>query len=74
MRYRALGGTGIEVSAYCLGTMMFQNGCNSDHDDCVRIIHADEPVIEPYMSRAIATIQSQHAAGTRTRTTTSASW
>lgn len=39
MRYRTLGGTGIEVSAYCLGTMMFQDGCNSDHDDCVRIIH-----------------------------------
>jgi aryl-alcohol dehydrogenase-like predicted oxidoreductase len=40
MRYRTLGGTGIEVSTYCLGTMMFQEGCNSDHDDCVRIIHA----------------------------------
>lgn len=40
MRYRSLGGTGIEVSTYCLGTMMFQEGCNSDHDDCVRIIHA----------------------------------
>ncbi|MFJ2959749.1 aldo/keto reductase [Streptomyces sp. NPDC087270] len=40
MRYRALGGTGIEVSVHCLGTMMFQDGCNSDHDDCVRIIHA----------------------------------
>jgi len=39
MRYRTLGGTGMEVSAYCLGTMMFQNGFNSDHDDCVRIIH-----------------------------------
>jgi aryl-alcohol dehydrogenase-like predicted oxidoreductase len=45
MRYRALGGTGIEVSAYCLGTMMFGavGGTavgNPDHDDCVRIIHA----------------------------------
>jgi aryl-alcohol dehydrogenase-like predicted oxidoreductase len=40
MRYRTLGGTGIEVSTYCLGTMMFQEGANSDHDDCVRIIHA----------------------------------
>jgi aryl-alcohol dehydrogenase-like predicted oxidoreductase len=27
IRYRALGGTGIEVS-------------NPDHDDCIRIIHA----------------------------------
>ncbi|WP_020573180.1 aldo/keto reductase [Actinopolymorpha alba] len=40
MRYRTLGGTGIEVSVHCLGTMMFQAGCNSDHDDCARIIHA----------------------------------
>ncbi|HEY3504595.1 MAG TPA: aldo/keto reductase [Actinocatenispora sp.] len=40
MRYRTLGGTGIEVSTHCLGTMMFQDGANSDHDDCVRIIHA----------------------------------
>jgi aryl-alcohol dehydrogenase-like predicted oxidoreductase len=40
MRYRVLGGTGIEVSAYCLGTMMFGSVGNPDHDDCVRIIHA----------------------------------
>lgn len=40
MRYRTLGGTGIEVSVHCLGTMMFQAIGNSDHDDCVRIIHA----------------------------------
>ncbi|MEU9824787.1 aldo/keto reductase [Micromonospora chersina] len=39
MRYRTLGGTGMEVSAYCLGTMMFQAVGNPDHDDCVRIIH-----------------------------------
>ncbi|HEY2673648.1 MAG TPA: aldo/keto reductase [Rugosimonospora sp.] len=40
MRYRVLGGTGIEVSAYCLGTMMFGAVGNPDHDDCVRIVHA----------------------------------
>jgi len=40
MRYRVLGGTGIEVSAHCLGTMMFGAIGNPDHDDCVRIIHA----------------------------------
>lgn len=40
MRYRTLGGTGIEVSTHCLGTMMFQAGFNPDHDDCARIIHA----------------------------------
>ena len=39
MRYRYLGGTGIEVSTYCLGAMMFGSSGNSDHDDCVRIIH-----------------------------------
>ena len=40
MNYRILGGTGIEVSAYCLGTMMFGAVGNTDHEDCVRIIHA----------------------------------
>ncbi|WP_405616937.1 aldo/keto reductase [Streptomyces sp. NBC_01511] len=40
MRYRTLGGTGIEVSAHCLGTMMFGSVGNSDHDDSVRVIHA----------------------------------
>ena len=40
MHYRALGGTGIQVSAYCLGTMMFGVDGNPDHDDCIRIIHA----------------------------------
>ncbi len=40
MRYRVLGGTGIEVSVHCLGAMMFGSVGNPDHDDCVRIIHA----------------------------------
>ncbi|MFJ7064351.1 aldo/keto reductase [Streptomyces sp. NPDC101115] len=40
MRYRVLGGTGIEVSTYCLGTMMFGAVGNPDHQDSVRIIHA----------------------------------
>ncbi|WP_093911296.1 aldo/keto reductase [Streptomyces sp. cf386] len=39
MRMRKLGRTGIEVSAYCLGTMMFGRTGNPDHDDCVRMIH-----------------------------------
>ncbi|MGB2571703.1 aldo/keto reductase [Micromonospora citrea] len=38
MRYRTLGGTGIEVSTYCLGTMMFGSVGNPDHDDCGRIV------------------------------------
>ena len=40
MRYRVLGGTGIEVSVHALGTMMFGAVGNPDHDDCVRIVHA----------------------------------
>ncbi|GIH51075.1 aldo/keto reductase [Microbispora rosea] len=36
---RELGRTGIEVSAYCLGTMMFGPLGNPDHDDCVRMTH-----------------------------------
>src|SRR5579859_4802733 len=39
MTYRILGGTGIEVSTYCLGTMMFGAIGNPDHDDCTRIIN-----------------------------------
>lgn len=39
MRYRTLGGTGIEVSVQCLGTMMFGAVGNPDHEDCVRMIH-----------------------------------
>jgi len=40
MRYRILGGSGMKVSAHCLGTMMFGAVGNAEHDDCVRIIHA----------------------------------
>jgi aryl-alcohol dehydrogenase-like predicted oxidoreductase len=40
VRYRKLGATGIDVSAHCLGTMMFGFAGNRDHDDCARIIHA----------------------------------
>jgi aryl-alcohol dehydrogenase-like predicted oxidoreductase len=40
VRYRVLGGTGIEVSVHCLGAMMFGAIGNTDHDDCVRIVHA----------------------------------
>jgi aryl-alcohol dehydrogenase-like predicted oxidoreductase len=40
VRYRILGGTGIEVSVHCLGAMMLGAAGNPDHEDCVRIIHA----------------------------------
>ncbi|SIO66566.1 aryl-alcohol dehydrogenase (NADP+) [Singulisphaera sp. GP187] len=39
MQYRTLGKTGIKVSPYCLGAMMFGKIGNPDHDDCVWIIH-----------------------------------
>ena len=39
MKQRTLGGTGISVSEFCLGTMMLGVMGNPDHDDSVRIIH-----------------------------------
>jgi aryl-alcohol dehydrogenase-like predicted oxidoreductase len=39
MQYRSLGRTGIQVSPYALGAMMFGAGGNPDHDDSIRIIH-----------------------------------
>jgi aryl-alcohol dehydrogenase (NADP+) len=39
MHYRPLGRTGIKVSPYCLGAMMFGKLANPDHDECVRMIH-----------------------------------
>jgi aryl-alcohol dehydrogenase-like predicted oxidoreductase len=40
MRMRTLGGTGIKVSPYCLGAMMFGAWGNRDHEESIRIIHA----------------------------------
>ena len=40
MRYRSLGRTGIKVSPYALGAMMFGVIGNSDHPDSIRIIHS----------------------------------
>ena len=39
MQYRTLGRTGIKVSPYCLGAMMFGAIGNTDHEDSIRIIH-----------------------------------
>ncbi|TCP31863.1 aldo/keto reductase [Sphingomonas sp. BK235] len=39
MRYRSLGRTGIKVSPYALGAMMFGAIANSDAEACTRIIH-----------------------------------
>jgi aryl-alcohol dehydrogenase-like predicted oxidoreductase len=40
MEYRTLGTTGVKVSKFCLGAMMFGSWGNTDHDDCIRITHA----------------------------------
>ena len=39
MQYRTLGRTGIKVSPYCLGAMMFGAAGNPDHDEAIRIVH-----------------------------------
>ncbi|MEA2333585.1 MAG: hypothetical protein QOG40_75 [Solirubrobacteraceae bacterium] len=39
IEHRELGSTGVKVSPLCLGAMMFGAWGNTDHDDCVRIIH-----------------------------------
>jgi aryl-alcohol dehydrogenase-like predicted oxidoreductase len=39
MEYRKLGRTGIKVSEYCLGSMMFGDWGNTNEDECVRMVH-----------------------------------
>ena len=39
MQYRPLGRTGIKVSPYCLGAMMFGSPGAPDHEDGIRMIH-----------------------------------
>lgn len=39
MEYRPLGRTGVQVSALCLGAMMFGEWGTKDHEESVRIIH-----------------------------------
>jgi aryl-alcohol dehydrogenase-like predicted oxidoreductase len=39
MQYRTLGRTGIQVSPFALGAMMFGPLGNPDHEDAVRMIH-----------------------------------
>ncbi len=40
MRRGILGGTGMSVSSFALGTMMFGAMGNTDHDESVRMIHS----------------------------------
>jgi aryl-alcohol dehydrogenase-like predicted oxidoreductase len=39
MQYRVLGRTGIKVSPYCLGAMMFGKIGNPNHAECIRMVH-----------------------------------
>ena len=39
MELRPLGHTGVSVSQFCLGAMMFGAWGNPDHDEAIRIIH-----------------------------------
>src|ERR1044072_4527833 len=40
MEQRELGRTGVSVSKFCLGAMMFGSWGNPDHDESIRLIHA----------------------------------
>lgn len=40
MEYRTLGGTGMRVSHFCLGAMMFGPMGNPDHNECIKMTHA----------------------------------
>ncbi|HMH71401.1 MAG TPA: aldo/keto reductase, partial [Bradyrhizobium sp.] len=40
MEYRTLGRTGVRVSTYALGTMMFGADGNPDEKECIDIVHA----------------------------------
>ena len=39
MATRVLGSTGVQVSPFCLGAMMFGSWGNRDHDESIAIIH-----------------------------------
>jgi aryl-alcohol dehydrogenase-like predicted oxidoreductase len=39
VNYRTLGTTGVKVSAFCLGAMMFGPWGNDDRDECEQMIH-----------------------------------
>jgi aryl-alcohol dehydrogenase-like predicted oxidoreductase len=39
MEHHSLGRTGVSVSKFCLGAMMFGGWGNKDHDESIRIIH-----------------------------------
>src|SRR3954454_21398598 len=40
MELQPLGRTGVQVSGFCLGAMMFGGWGNPDHDESIKILHA----------------------------------
>ncbi|HUQ57025.1 aldo/keto reductase [Lentzea sp.] len=56
MHTRPLGRTGIQVSTFTLGTMMFGPYGNPDRDECVRIVHSA-------LDRGITTIDTADVYG-----------
>lgn len=56
MHTRPLGRTGIQVSVFTLGTMMFSRFGNPDRDECVRMIHTA-------LDRGITTIDTADVYG-----------
>jgi aryl-alcohol dehydrogenase-like predicted oxidoreductase len=61
MRYRTLGRTGIQVSPYALGAMMFGAMGNRDHDDSVR----DDVVLATKFSNPMGTAPNRRGASRR---------
>ncbi len=50
MQPRTLGDTGVNVSPFCLGAMMFGPWGNPDRDACVRIKPADAGYTPPALA------------------------
>src|SRR5215216_4251370 len=64
MQYRPLGRTGIKVSPYALGTLMFATSVgNPDHEDSIRIIHRALDVGINFLDTADAYGDSEEVVG-----------
>ena len=75
MEIHTLGGTGIQVSRYCLGAVMFCRLGNPDHGECVRIVHhaleAGINFIDTAGVYSIGESEGSSARGSRAAATTS---
>lgn len=67
MSYRKLGRTGVKVSPLCLGTMMFGQRGNPDHDDCIRILHRalDAGITSVHTANVYSSGESEKIVGPR---------